>query len=131
MTAARFYVYFVRGVAGLAEAAATLPDHDLSGAVKDAALEVTSGELIFTVTLNESDGIRAAAAEAGKDSEFEHDLSLCSARFDVEISDLEDALDEIHTMTELQGALQDCSSGFIFLPWNNGIVEPWAADGGS
>ncbi|WP_434612023.1 hypothetical protein [Arthrobacter sp. A5] len=128
MTAARFYVYFVRGAAGLDDAAVTLPDHDLYAAHKDAGLEVRSGKLIFTVTLDETDGMGTAATEAGKDSEFENDMSLCTARFDVEINDLETALDEIHAITELQAALQDCSGGFIFLPWNDGIIEPWVAD---
>ncbi|MDQ6755180.1 MAG: hypothetical protein M3017_17700 [Actinomycetota bacterium] len=130
MTATSFYVYFARGAADLKAAAAALPDHDLSAEQTDSALVVSTGPVRFRVTLDESAAVAEQAADAGKRTEFEADFARCTARFAVEVNDLEGALDEITTIMELQGALQDCCTGFVFLPWNNGIIEPWVADDG-
>ena len=28
---------------------------------------------------------------------------------------------------EVQGALQDASRGYLFVPWNGSLTEPWPA----
>lgn len=43
----------------------------------------------------------------------------------VGIDDLDGALDEINTLMEVQVALQDASQGFLFLPCNGNLSEPW------
>jgi hypothetical protein len=130
MSATNFYVYFARGVADLDDAAAALPDHDLSAQRHGSELLVAVGDLRFRVTLEDSSAVAAEAAAAGRGTEFEAELARCTARFAVEVNDLEAALEEITTMMELQGALQDSCTGFVFLPWNNGIIEPWVGDNG-
>ncbi|MCZ2404069.1 hypothetical protein IV498_12980 [Paenarthrobacter sp. Z7-10] len=130
MTATDFYVYFVRGAADLETAAEAFPRHDLAAERTPSALVLTVGELRFEISLDESEAVPAAAAEAGKNTEFEAGMAACTAGFKVRVSDLERALDEINTIMELQGALQDCCGGFVFLPWNHGIIEPWVADDG-
>ena len=39
--------------------------------------------------------------------------------------DLDAALDEINTLMEVQGALQDASRGYLFVPWSGNLSEPW------
>jgi hypothetical protein len=45
-----------------------------------------------------------------------HTLDIHRARHGPEA-----ALDEINTLMEVQGA----SQGFLFLPWNGNLSEPW------
>lgn len=130
MTATTFYVYFVRGTADLGTAADAFPRHDLIPQRTPSSILVSSGELRFEVSLDESEAVAAAAVQAGKNTEFEAEMAHSTARFAVHVSDLEGALDEINVIMELQGALQECCNGFVFLPWNHGIIEPWVADDG-
>ncbi|HEV7167367.1 MAG TPA: hypothetical protein VGN49_05290 [Micrococcaceae bacterium] len=130
MTATNFYVYFARGAADLDAAAAALPDHDLGADRQGSELLISVAGMRFRVTLEDTPAVAAEAAAAGRGTEFDAGMARCTARFTVEVNDLEAALEEITTMMELQGALQDSCSGFVFLPWNNGIIEPWVAGDG-
>jgi hypothetical protein len=65
------------------------------------------------------------AAKIGHGTPHEDALRECDARFEIVIEDLDEALDEINTLMEVQGALQDVSQGFLFLPWNGELSEPW------
>ncbi|MCU0627700.1 MAG: hypothetical protein MUF21_14630 [Gemmatimonadaceae bacterium] len=65
----------------------------------------------------EAQGVAAASGTA--------ELRHCDARFEIEIEDLDAALDEINTLMEVQGALQDASQGWLHLPWNGTVTEPW------
>ena len=49
----------------------------------------------------------------------------CNECFEVTINDLDEALDEVNTLMEIQGALQDVSGGYLFLPWNGSFSERW------
>jgi hypothetical protein len=40
------------------------------------------------------------------------------------IDNLDAALDEINTLMEVQGALQDAAKVFHFLPWNGNLYGP-------
>lgn len=128
----QFHVYFRKGEAGLAQAAEALALHDLSSTPLNSlapaeAFTVAADGFGFVVRLDESPSaaseaknVAAAAAMAG--------LATCDARFAVEVVGLPAALDEINTMMELQGALQDCCGGYLVLGWNGGIVEPWTLE---
>lgn len=63
--------------------------------------------------------------EFSQGTEYEKGMCSCDARFEVVIEDFEVAIDESNTMMEVQGALQDASKGYLFLPWNESISEPW------
>lgn len=121
----RFFVYFRRGTAGIVDAREALAIHDLSAAeVGDESFSVVAEGLSFQVWLDESAQAADQAKIAAEDSGIAA-LAACDTRFLVEVADLPAALDEINTMMELQGALQDACNGFLVLAWNGGVVEPW------
>ncbi|AJT40949.1 hypothetical protein [Psychromicrobium lacuslunae] len=124
----RFFVYFLAGSATLEDAREALPLHDLGPVgVSTESFTVNAEGLRFRVSLEESAEVATAAQQAAGDQQRWQTLANCAARFSVEVSDLPAALDEINTMMELQGALQDCSDGYLVLPWNGGILGPWGA----
>ncbi|MEQ1310345.1 MULTISPECIES: hypothetical protein [unclassified Acinetobacter] len=84
-----------------------------------------SGSSKFQIVLVREPHVIKEAQEIAEGTEYEQSISLCDARFEVTIDDLEMALDEINTLMEVQGALQDASSGYAFLPWNGQIIKPW------
>jgi hypothetical protein len=69
--------------------------------------------------------VRAEAAEIGAGTPHAAAMEACDARFEIAFDDLRAALDEINTLMEVQGALQDASQGFLFLPWNGKLSEAW------
>lgn len=122
----QFFVYFQRGVATLETAREGLALHDLETAgVQPEAFTVRYEHLSFKVTLEDSEQVASDARAIAGAEERWRPLALCTARFSVEVSDLNAALEEINTMMELQGALQDCADGYLVLPWNGGILGPW------
>lgn len=80
---------------------------------------------LFQITLVKEDFVKEEANEISEGSEFASEMRKCNARFEVFIDDLDAALDEINTLMEVQGALQDASKGYLFTPWNENISEPW------
>ena len=79
----------------------------------------------YQVVLNDDDSVHEEAKDISQGTEFFNDMKQCDTRFDVLIVDLDAALEEINTLMEVQGALQDASKGFLFLPWNGHISRPW------
>jgi hypothetical protein len=79
----------------------------------------------FSIRLVTGELVRTEAVEISKGTAFEVALRECDARYEIGIDDLEAALDEINTLMEVQGALQDASRGFLFPPWNGSLSEPW------
>jgi hypothetical protein len=79
----------------------------------------------FRVHLVVGELVRAEATEIGKGTPYEAAMRECDARFEIGIDDLDEALDEFNTLMEVQGALQDASQGYLFLPWNGNLSEPW------
>jgi hypothetical protein len=69
--------------------------------------------------------VEAEAAEIGAGTPYEAVLGECSARFEISFDDLDEVLDEINTLIEIQGALQEISQGYLFRSWNSTISEPW------
>lgn len=85
------------------------------------------GSQEFKITLVQLPHVLLEAKEIGQGSEHEQFLSKCGSRFELFISDLDAALDEINSLMEAQVALQDASSGYLFTPWNGQIMKPWNA----
>lgn len=83
------------------------------------------GAPVFRITLTEQPHVRREAKEIARGTEHEGTMGQCDARFEITIDDLEQVLEEINTLMEVQGALQDASSGYLFLPWNGLIAKPW------
>lgn len=79
----------------------------------------------FRIRLATGPHVAAEAAEIGEGTPHEVAMRQCAARFEISIDNLDAALDEINTLMEVQGALQDASQGFLFLPWNCNLSEPW------
>src|SRR5262249_21979128 len=63
----------------------------------------------FRVKLSVGDQVRQEAAIVGKGTPYAAALGQCDACFDICFDNLEEALDEINTLMEVQGALQDAS----------------------
>jgi hypothetical protein len=77
------------------------------------------------VRLAVGEWVRTEAAEVGEGTPHAAALRECDARFEISFDSLDEVLDEINTLMEVQGALQDASRGFLFLPWNGSVSEPW------
>jgi hypothetical protein len=79
----------------------------------------------FRVYLEAGATVRTEAIEIAEGTPHSAGMRECDARFVIVIDDLDAALDEINTLMEVQGALQDESQGYLFLPWNGNLSEPW------
>src|SRR4051794_21775537 len=119
-------VFFRPGACDLDAAARSLTGYGLTVPRQGDHLTAgRPGSPQFRVRLVADEHMRADAAEIGEGIPHAAALRECSARFEVSIDDLDAALDEINTLMEVQGALQDASLGFLFLPWNGNLSEPW------
>lgn len=78
----------------------------------------------FTIGLATGEHIQQEAEEIAKDTPHTEAMSRCNARFEVFFDDLDEVLDEINTLMDVQGALQDASGGFLFTPWNGNLTKP-------
>jgi hypothetical protein len=124
-------VFFRHGACDLDSAAKALVGYGLT--VTRSGEELTAGRpntpgfpnLWFRVRLVSGPHVAAEAAEIGEGTPHMAALRECGSRFEIAITDLDVALDEINVLMEVQGALQDASLGFLFLPWNGNVVEPW------
>ena len=61
---------------------------------------------------------REALERAGEGAPAEALLRACTARFEMAIDDLDEALDEMNTLIEVQSTLQDGTGGYLFNAWN-------------
>lgn len=119
-------VFFRLGACDLNAAAKSLTQSGLT--VVRRADELIAGRVsgpMFRIRLSTEPHVALEAAEIGEDTPHEDAMRECGARFEVAIDDLDKALDDINTLMEVQGELQDASAGFLFLPWNGSLSEPW------
>ena len=84
-----------------------------------------NNDLEFDIVLVKEDYVQEEAMNFSEGTKYEREMSKCNARFEIFIRDLDKALDEINSLMEVQGALQDASKGYLFTPWNGNILEPW------
>src|SRR5262249_9078677 len=118
--------FFRSGVSDLDAAVRSLAGHGLSVARQGDELSAgRPGGPEFRISLVSGESVRIEAAEIGAGTPHEAAMRECDARFEIGIADLDAALDEINTLMEVQGALQDASQGFLFLPWNGTLSELW------
>jgi hypothetical protein len=119
-------VFFRSGTCDLAAAARSLAGYRLTVIRNGDELSTgRPGSPQFRVRLVAGEWVRVEAAEIGAGTPHETSMRECDARFEIGIDDLDAALDEINTLMEVQGALQDASQGFLFVPWNGNLSEPW------
>jgi len=119
------YIFFRPGKATLESAESSLMEYGLTVDRADGRLVVhLPGSPSFMVRLANAEHVQAEAAGVGAGTEHEAEMSACTERFEIEIEDLAEALDEINTLMEIQWALQEASGGFLFLPWNASLSKP-------
>jgi hypothetical protein len=121
-------VYFRAGTCDLEAASSAFRNYGLTVTRElDHLVVGRPGSPYFRVRLSSAPHVRLEAVEIARDTLHEPAMRECEARFEIEIEDLDEALDEINTLMEIQGALQDTSRGYLFLPWNGTISKPWPA----
>ena len=119
-------VFFRPGVCQLDDAASALAGQGLIVTRRGGELTAgRPGSPQFRVRLSADPHVATEAAEIGEGTLHAAAMRECGARFEIVIDDLDAALDEINTLMEVQGALQDASRGFLFVPWNGTLTEPW------
>lgn len=119
-------VFFRPGACDLDAAAEALAGYGLD--VTRRGDELTAGRPgspQFRIVLSAEPHVAIEAAEISEGTPHAAAMRECSARFEIGIEDLDAALDEINTLMEVQGALQDASQGYLFLPWNGELSEAW------
>lgn len=123
-------VFFCDGASSLQRAEQELRRYKFNvRSYGDSLVVAGPGSQDFRITLAQQPHVLKEAQEIGRGTEYEQALSRCDARFEIDIPDLDEALAEINTLIEVQGALQDASAGYLFLPWNCKITEPWIPEG--
>ena len=65
-----------------------------------------------------------ASRLAGAASEHEEPFSDFDGYIEVSFDDLDEVLDEITTLIEVQGALQDATGGWVYRAWNQSLSGP-------
>jgi hypothetical protein len=119
-------VYFQTGACDLATAARFLSSYGLTVVRRgDTLIASRPGSPQFRISLSSEPHVLAEAVGSSQGTPHAAAMRECAARFEVVIDDLDAALDEINTLIEVQGALQDASRGFLFLSWNGNLSEPW------
>jgi hypothetical protein len=119
-------IFLRPGKATLETAAKSLAGYGLTvDKAEEHLVAYRPGSPSYLVRLVKDAHVLAEATEIGAETEHAVEMSMCSERFEIEIEDLSEALDEINTLMEVQGALQDASGGYLFLPWNGSLSKPW------
>jgi len=115
-----------RGPHDIAAAAAALTAEGLR--VERAGDELTvsydDSSPSFRVVLSRAAHIPEEAAEIGEGTRHAASLATCDARFEIEIDDLDEALDEINTLIQVQAALQSLTGGIMYTAWNGNLQAP-------
>src|SRR4051812_18000200 len=103
-------VFFRSGACDLDAAARSLSGYGLTVSRQGEQLTARRRDgLEIRIRLVATDTVRAEAAEIGEGTEHAAAMRECDARFEIDFDSLDEALDEINTLMEVQGALQDAS----------------------
>lgn len=78
-------------------------------------------ELIVSYSSGEK--VQQDSERLGNGSEYENELKSCQSRFEISFDDIDDVLDEMNTLIEVQGTLQDISDGISFNSWNQQLSK--------
>lgn len=123
---AYFMVFFDSSTVGIESAISSCKSYGLEVETSTTGfITYRKGSPKFEVDISGEPHVLEEAREIAEGSEFEAAMENCSIRFEVTIDDFSTAIDEIDTMMDVQGALQDVSKGYLYLPWNGTITEPW------
>lgn len=123
---ASFHVYFRSADGDLTKALAALLSYGLTASDRGGSIMATRpGAPRFTIAMEQGAHVREAARDVSVDSPFADAVAQCDGRFNVSVDDLDAAQNEINTMLEVMGALQDAARGYLYLPWNGTLTEPW------
>ena len=120
-----FLVFFQQANSSYEQAQQLLEQYGFSVRPTPEGLEADAGGFFFQIVLQTGPNVAIAAKEIGRSTPHEAGMRLCDAQFKVLIEDLDEALNEINTLMEVQGALQDASKGYLFLPWNGSLSAPY------
>jgi len=120
-----FYVFFQSQNSSIEQATSLLERYSFTVEKVGEKLKASASGFTFDISLVNDNHVLEEAKEIGQGTPFSSEMNLCNARFEVTIEDLDEALNEINTLMEVQGALQDASKGYLFLPWNESLSEPY------
>lgn len=119
-------VFFPQGTATVDDVVKTLDKYSVTVKRDGDTLYVTgAADCQFRIQLVTDPHVIEEAIEIAKGSPHEKKMKACNARFEIAIENLEVALDEINTLMAVQAAVQDATKGFLFLPWNGELTDPW------
>jgi hypothetical protein len=76
------------------------------------------------LSLKSSTVVRDEATARGKGTRHARSMVGFDARVDVDIEDLDRALDEINSLIVVQGTVQELTRGYLYTPWNGGLHPP-------
>ena len=51
-------------------------------------------------------------------------IAGCDTQVKIQLSDVEEVLDEINTLIEVQAAIQDATGGLMYMSWNHNFAGP-------
>ncbi|MET7470512.1 hypothetical protein ACFYON_00615 [Micromonospora sp. NPDC005686] len=119
------HVYFT-GQATLADAARQLDTMPV--AEEDGRLTVQWADgPEMRVTFNAKPEVAAEAAELADEYALPV-MRTFDRRFEVTFDDLDEVLDDINTLIEVQGHLQDLTGGYVVRSWNRQVSAPYSND---
>ena len=118
-------IFFRGGAVGLDDAARLLSGRGMNVQRGPAQLAVQwQGGPVLGIRYASDTRVAQEARELGARSPHAAGMSQCTARFEVAISDLETALDEMNTLMEVQMTLQEATGGYLFCAWNRALTGP-------
>jgi len=125
MSEANSMIFFRSGSMSLLHAKHLLSERGLT--VKEAGdeLKVRWGEgPELSVRWCGASHVAAEACEICRGTPFDAEMKQCDNRFEIDIDDLDVALDEINTLVDVQITLQDATHGYLFNSWNRELQGP-------
>lgn len=119
------FVFFRSGQATLSDAAQALDEIGLEVDAQADCLEVSDADSpTFRIFCEAGAHVQQEAQEIAQNTAYGEAMALCTERFEIEINDLGEALDEINTLIDIQAALQEISEGYLYLSWNGNLSAP-------
>jgi len=76
------------------------------------------------IRLSAAPHVNAEAIEIAEGTAHAAAMRACDARFEIDIDDLDETLDEINTLIEVQATLQGATGGYLFNSWNGELSAP-------